>query len=169
MSRGISYLHPGPGGFGDEDWMALALHEAIAAFEDDEVPVGVAVVHDGKLLTRAYNQCERLKDPTAHAEMLAITQAVEALGVQRLTGATFYVTKEPCTMCAGALVHARIRRLVIGAPDVKVGACGTVLDVIGHPALNHRIEVAWSVREQESRELLQEFFRRRRKTKSPDG
>ncbi|MEQ8766214.1 MAG: tRNA adenosine(34) deaminase TadA [Planctomycetota bacterium] len=166
---GISYLHPELGGFADEDWMALALREAITAFDEDEVPVGAVAVHEGRVIARAYNQCERLRDPTAHAEMLVITQAAESLGYPRLNDVTVFVTKEPCVMCAGALVHARVQRVVIGAPDVKVGACGTVLDVISHPALNHRIELAWGVREEECRQLLQEFFRRRRKTKSPDG
>lgn len=146
----------------DVKWMRLALREAERADEKEEVPVGAVFVSDGKVISRAHNQCELLNDPTAHAEMIGITQACEALSSQRLTGVTLYVSKEPCVMCAGALVHARIDRLVVGARDEKAGACGSVLQIICNEKLNHRVPVTFDVLVEESRALLQDFFRRRR-------
>lgn len=146
----------------DEKWMRMALKEAAAAGTNDEVPVGAVFVHQGKVIARARNQCELLTDPTAHAEMIGITQACSALGVQRLVGVELYVSKEPCVMCAGALVAARIDRLILGARDEKAGACGSVLQVISNSKLNHRVEITRGVLEDECRALLQEFFRGKR-------
>jgi tRNA(adenine34) deaminase len=147
----------------DEAMMRLALAEARRAAEAGEAPVG-AVIADagGRVIGRAMNQRETLRDPTAHAEMIAITQASEALGAWRLEGTTLYVTLEPCAMCAGAIVLARIPRVVYAAPDPKAGACGSVLDVVRHPALNHHPEVVSGVLAEEARELLAGFFRSRR-------
>jgi len=146
----------------DERWMRLAIKEAEAAEENDEVPVGAVLVSEGKLLVRARNQCELLKDPTAHAEMIALTQACAALSSQRLNGVDVFVTKEPCVMCAGALVHARVSRVIIGARDEKAGACGTVLQVIANDKLNHRVPVTFGLFEEECRALLQRFFLKKR-------
>lgn len=147
----------------DEMRMFHALRAADEAREAGEVPVGAAVFHQGKMLGRAYNQRETLQDPTAHAEILAITQAAAALGSWRLDGCDLYVTLEPCAMCAGALVLARMRRLVYGAADPKAGACGSVLDVLGCERLNHSVEVTAGVLAGPCGEILSEFFRSRRK------
>lgn len=127
-----------------------------------EIPVGAVVVRDGKIISRSFNENRARRDPTMHAEIIAIKKACEALGNERLTGCDLYVTKEPCAMCAGAIVHARIRRLVIGTPDIKYGACGTVLDICGNPLLNHRPEILFGVKGDESAALLKEFFRQKR-------
>jgi len=145
-----------------EHFMRLALQQAQRALEDDEVPVGAIITHEGRVIGRAHNQRERLKDPTAHAEMIAITQAAEHLRNWRLTGATLYVTLEPCAMCAGALVLGRLDRLVYGATDPKAGACGSVLDIVRHPMLNHRVEVISGVLAQECGDLLRQFFEAKR-------
>jgi len=142
--------------------MALALREAQAAFEADEVPVGAIIVYEGRVIGRAHNQKELLRDPTAHAEMLAITQACEFLNNWCLADATIYVTLEPCAMCAGAMVLARIGRLVYGAHDPKAGAAGSVLDVVRHSQLNHRMQVTAGVLAGECGALLTEFFRIKR-------
>lgn len=142
--------------------MAMALREAIAAAEEDEVPVGAVVVVEERVIGRAHNQREKLNDPTAHAEMIAITQASNALESWRLAGATLYVTLEPCAMCAGALVLARVDRLVFGAPDPKAGACGSLFDIVRDPRLNHRLEVVGGVLEADCAELLKSFFRGKR-------
>jgi len=142
--------------------MRAALREARKAAEAGEVPVGAVVVHEGRILGRAHNQRETLKDPTAHAEMIALTQAASALSSWRLEGADLYVTLEPCLMCAGALVHARIRKVVFGAKDPKAGACGSLYQVGLDPRLNHRFEVEGGLLEGECAALLQEFFRERR-------
>jgi len=144
--------------------MNEALKEARFAAEDEEVPVGCVIVHDGRIVGRAHNQRERLKDPTAHAEIIAITQASSALERWRLSGCTVYVTVEPCAMCAGALVLARVDRLVYGAPDAKAGACGTLYNIVSDERLNHRIEVTAGVLADEASALLSDFFRRRRIT-----
>ena len=146
----------------DERFMREALKEATRAFEDGEVPVGAVIAHEGRIVARAHNQTERLRDPTAHAEMIAITQAAEALDRWRLTGSTLYVTLEPCTMCAGAMVLARIDRLVYSAPDPKAGACGSLMNILQDPRLNHRVEVIGGVLAEESGALLREFFQERR-------
>jgi tRNA(adenine34) deaminase len=142
--------------------MRAALREAEEAARRDEVPVGAVVVHGGRIIGRGFNQREMLKDPTAHAEMIAITQAAAALEAWRLEGATLYVTLEPCLMCAGAIVNARIARVVFGAPDPKAGACGSLYQVGLDTRLNHRFEVAAGVLAAESAALLQEFFARKR-------
>ena len=144
-------------------FMGLALEQARQAGAAGEVPVGAVLVgEDGDLLAEAHNAPISLKDPTAHAEMLVLRQAAARAGNYRLPGATLYVTMEPCLMCAGALVQARIRRLVFGAADPKAGACGSLYRVPEDPRLNHRFEVQGGVREAECRELLQQFFQARR-------
>lgn len=146
----------------DHYFMGEALRQAARAYEAEEVPVGAVIVRDGRVIARASNQVELLKDATAHAEMLAITQAEEAVGDWRLNGCTLYVTKEPCPMCAGAVVHARLDRVVFGASDLKAGAAGSVLNLLQFPSLNHRCEVTPGVREAECRSLLQNFFAEQR-------
>ncbi|MHC4408323.1 MAG: tRNA adenosine(34) deaminase TadA [Planctomycetota bacterium] len=146
----------------DEAYMRAALREARRALDDEEVPVGAVVVHAGRVIGRAFNQRERLKDPTAHAEMIALTQASAAMESWRLEGATLYVTLEPCLMCAGALVNARIGRVVFGARDPRGGACGSLYNVGVDPRLNHRFEIVGGVLEPECAELLHEFFGKKR-------
>ena len=140
----------------------MALNEAQRALEEDEVPVGAVMAHEGRLIARAHNQVVCLKDPTAHAEMIAITQAASFLKNERLNGATLYVTVEPCSMCAGALVLARVERLVFAAPDAKAGACGSALNIPKTKALNHRIEIIGGVLAEASAALLREFFQKKR-------
>src|SRR5215216_3218129 len=147
---------------GDETFMHEALRQAQKAYAADEVPVGAVVARAGKIIARAHNQVELLKDATAHAEMLALTQAEAAVGDWRLTDCDLYVTKEPCPMCAGALVHVRMRRVIFGCASFKDGAAGGVVDLLRHPKLNHRCEVTTGVREQECAEMLKAFFRERR-------
>src|SRR3954469_25676670 len=151
----------------DKDFMAEALRLAGKAFRADEVPVGAVVVRAGRIIARAYNQVELLKDATAHAEMLALTQAEEAVGDWRLTDCTLYVTKEPCPMCAGAIVHVRLARVVFGASDPKGGAAGSALNLLQFPTLNHRCEIASGIREAECRALLQTFFAEQRVRSKP--
>lgn len=147
----------------DETGMRAALREARESLLSDEVPVGCVVVHDGMIVGRGHNQVEALPDATAHAEILAIGAASNALGSWRLSDCTLYVTLEPCAMCAGAIVLARLGRLVYGATDPKAGACGSVLDVLGERRLNHRVPVTHGVLAGDCGELLREFFRRKRK------
>jgi len=147
----------------DESGMRAALREAQESLRRDEVPVGCVIVHDGLVIGRGHNQVEALQDATAHAEVLAIGAASNALGSWRLSDCTLYVTLEPCSMCAGAIVLARLARLVYGATDPKAGACGSVLDVVGERRLNHRVQVTHGVLAGECGELLREFFRRKRK------
>lgn len=142
----------------DDYFMREALRQAARAYEAEEVPVGAVIVRAGRIIARAFNQVELLKDATAHAEMLAITAAEEAVGDWRLTDCSLYVTKEPCPMCAGAIVHVRLARVVFGASDLKAGAAGSVLNLLQFPTLNHRCEVTAGVREPECRALLQNFF-----------
>ncbi|MEK6565411.1 MAG: tRNA adenosine(34) deaminase TadA, partial [Bacteroidota bacterium] len=137
-----------------------ALREAEKAFEQDEVPVGAVIVHEGKIIGRGYNQIERLQDPTAHAEMIAVTAAANHLSARRLEACTMYVTLEPCPMCAGAIVMARIPTLVFGAYDAKAGACGTLMNVVEDKRLNHSVHVVAGVCDKESEELLKRFFGR---------
>ena len=143
--------------------MQAALKEAEAAFGEDEVPVGAVVVYKGRIISRAHNQVERLKDPTAHAEMLALTSATNFLKTKWLNGASIYVTIEPCSMCAGALVLARVKNLYFGAKDPKTGACGSVINIAHHKKLNHRIKVKSGILKEESGFLLKEFFKKKRK------
>ena len=146
----------------DDYFMGEALRQAARAYEAEETPVGAVVAREGRIVARAFNQVELLKDATAHAEMLALTQAEEALGDWRLTDCTLYVTKEPCPMCAGAMVHTRVARVVFGARDPKAGAAGSALNLLQFPTLNHRCEISGGVREAECRALLQSFFAERR-------
>ena len=148
-----------------DHFMREAIKEAMKAFDKGEVPIGAVIVHEKKIIARAHNQTEMLKDPTAHAEMLAITQATSVLENARLEKTTMYVTVEPCAMCAGALVLARCPELYFGAPDLKAGACGTLFNIACDDRLNHRIKVFGGLMEQDSRTLLQEFFRTLRKEK----
>jgi tRNA(adenine34) deaminase len=146
----------------DEGFLRAALREAEQAEREDEVPVGAVVVHDGKVIGRGHNQREMLTDPTAHAEMIAITQAAAALESWRLENTTLFVTLEPCLMCAGAIVNARIPRVVFGARDPKAGACGSLYQVGLDARLNHRFEVVGGVLEKECAAILQRFFGRKR-------
>ncbi|MBI4436531.1 MAG: tRNA adenosine(34) deaminase TadA [Candidatus Omnitrophica bacterium] len=146
----------------EERFMTEALKEAVKALERDEVPVGAVIVQDGKIIARAHNQNVLLKDPTAHAEMIAITEAAAFFKNERLLNTELYVTIEPCAMCAGALVLARAKRIVYGAKDPKAGACGSVTNLVHHRRLNHRILVKSGVLEKECRLLIQEFFKRKR-------
>jgi tRNA(adenine34) deaminase len=146
----------------DELFMRLALREAVAAGEHGDVPVGAVVVHDGEVIGTGRNERELRADPTAHAELLAIRAAALTLGGWRLPGAVLYVTLEPCPMCAGAIQQARIARTVYGAPDQKLGAAGSVIDILGNPRLLHRVEVQGGVLAGESLAVLQRFFDERR-------
>jgi len=143
--------------------MHEALKEAQKAFAEDEVPVGAVVVHKGKIIARGHNQVERLKDPTAHAEMLALTSAANFLQAKWLSYASVYVTIEPCSMCAGALVLARVKDIYFGAKDPKTGACGSVVNIAHNKKLNHKIEIHGGVLKEECGFLLSEFFKKKRK------
>jgi tRNA(adenine34) deaminase len=147
----------------DEHFMQDALRQAMKAYEADEVPVGAVVVREGAVIARAWNQVELLKDATAHAEMIALTAAEAAVGDWRLTDCTLYVTKEPCPMCAGALVHCRVDRVVFGAADPKGGAAGGAMNLLQFPTLNHACEITPGVMEPDCRILLQRFFQEKRK------
>ena len=142
--------------------MNEALKEAVRAFDEDEVPVGAVIVHQGKIIARGHNQVERLKDPTAHAEVIAITSAANSLGTKWLNQSSLYVTIEPCSMCAGALVLARIKDIYYGADDPKTGACGSVVNIANHKKLNHKIKVHKGILRDECALLLKEFFRKKR-------
>lgn len=142
----------------DERFMRTAIQEAQSAFEKNEVPVGAVVVHDGRIIGRGHNLRETLHDPTAHAEMQAVTAAAAEIGDWRLEGCTLYVTLEPCVMCAGAIVLARVDRLVFGSRDPKGGACGSLYNIVSDPRLNHRVHVTENVCAEESVALLQSFF-----------
>ncbi|HEX4484133.1 MAG TPA: tRNA adenosine(34) deaminase TadA [Solirubrobacteraceae bacterium] len=146
----------------DEYFMRLALREAEQAPAHEDVPIGAIVVHDGELLAATRNERELRQDPTAHAELLALREAARAVGHWRLLETVLYVTLEPCAMCAGALVLARVARVVYGASDPKAGACGSVLDVTGEPRLNHRPQVAGGLLAPKCGELLSSFFAARR-------
>jgi tRNA(adenine34) deaminase len=147
----------------DQYYMSEALKEAQKAFDRDEVPVGAVIVHEGRVIGRAHNQIKLLKDPTAHAEMIALTQAASYLKNERLINTTVYVTIEPCSMCAGALVLARVKRLVFGAIDPKTGACGSVVNIADNKKLNHRVKIDKGVLENECAWLLKEFFKKKRR------
>lgn len=146
----------------DKEFMGEALRLAEKAFRADEVPVGAVVVRAGRIIGRAYNQVELLKDATAHAEMLALTQAEAAVGDWRLNECDLYVTKEPCVMCAGALVHVRIRRVIFGCSDPRSGGAGGLINLLQHPSLNHRCEITTNVLQDQCAALLQDFFRKKR-------
>lgn len=142
--------------------MRVALEQARRAAREQEVPVGAVVVRDGRIIARAHNRPVRSHDPTAHAEILALRRAARRLANYRLTGCSLYVTMEPCAMCAGAIVHARLRQVVYGARDPKAGASGSVLTVLNHPKLNHQVEVLSGVLEEDCAGVVREFFRLRR-------
>lgn len=146
----------------DAYFMSEALRMAVRAYEAEEVPIGAVVVRAGKIIARAFNQVELLKDATAHAEMLALTQAEAAVGDWRLNECELFVTKEPCPMCAGAVVHVRLRRVVFGCPDPRGGAAGGLLNLLQNPSLNHQCDITPGVLGNECAELLQSFFREKR-------
>jgi tRNA(adenine34) deaminase len=153
----------------DVYFIGEALRQAARAYEAGEVPVGAVIVRAGRIIARAFNQVEQLKDATAHAEMLALTQAEEVVADWRLTDCTLYVTKEPCPMCAGAMVHTRLARLVFGASDPKGGAAGGAMNLLQFPTLNHRCAITGGVREADCRELLQNFFLQQRQKPDAGG
>lgn len=146
----------------DLDAMREALAEARKSAEAGEVPIGAVMVSRGEIVARGQNSVIRTSDPTAHAEIVVLRQAARTFGNYRLLGCTLYVTLEPCAMCAGALIQARVDRLVYAAPDPKAGACGSVLSVLNHPQLNHQMQVAQGILTEPSSELLRSFFRERR-------
>jgi len=147
----------------DEFFMKEALREAQKAFEKDEVPIGAIAVYKNQIIGRGHNQTEGLKDPTAHAEILAITAAANALSSWRLIGVEMFATVEPCIMCAGALVLARVKRIIFGARDDKFGGCGSVFNIVDEPKLNHRIEITEGVLGKQATSLMKSFFERKRK------
>lgn len=149
----------------DAYFMGEALRQAVKAYEAGEVPVGAVIVREGRIIARGFNQVELLKDATAHAEMLAITAAESAVGNWRLHDCTLYVTKEPCPMCAGAIVHVRFPRIVFGASDEKAGAAGGAMNILQFPTLNHQSEITAGVLAEASRDLLKSFFREQRLAK----
>ncbi len=150
----------------DEFFMKLAIKEAKKAYKKDEVPVGAVVVKNGRIISKAHNLIKRLKDPTAHAEILAIKKASKKIKNERLLGMKLYTTLEPCSMCAGAIILARIETLVFGAKDPKTGACGSVFKIINNKKNNHRIKVIKGVLERECGEIIKNFFKEKRKKKS---
>ena len=143
-------------------YMRQALKEAKEAFDKDEVPVGAVVVHKGRIIARAHNQIKLLKDPTAHAEMIALTQAANFFKNERLPNTSLYVTIEPCSMCAGALILARAKHIIYGASDPKAGACGSVVNIASNNKFNHRLKVTRGILEEECRQLISEFFKKKR-------
>ena len=145
-----------------QDWLRLAFEQAQIAFELGEVPIGAVVVQGDKVIALAHNEKEQRQDPTAHAEILAIQRATEVLGSWRLSDATLYVTLEPCPMCAGAIIQARLQQLVYGAADLKGGAAGSVMNVLDITRWNHRVEVIAGIMEEECSQLLKDFFMKRR-------
>ena len=149
----------------DTFFMKQALKEAQKAYKENEVPIGAIAVHKNQIIGRGHNQTERLKDPTAHAEILTITAAANALSSWRLEDVTVYTTVEPCIMCAGALVLARVKRIVFGARDEKFGGCGSIFNIVGEKKLNHQVEITAGVLEKESASLMKSFFKRKRKDK----
>lgn len=149
----------------DEVFMREALKQAEIAYGRDEVPVGAVIIYEGKIIARAHNQVEMLKDPTAHAEMLAITQAASALTSKWLKDCFLYVTIEPCSMCAGALVLARVKKIIFGAADPKTGACGSISNIVQHEKLNHSIEVQTGILTNECSGIISDFFKKKRQEK----
>ena len=150
----------------DHYFMGEAIRQALKAYEAEEVPVGAVIVREGRIIARAFNQVELLRDATAHAEMLAITMAEEQAGDWRLNDCEMYVTKEPCPMCAGAIVHVRLKRVIFGAGDLKAGAAGGVMNLLQFPTLNHKSDITAGVRGEECRRLLQSFFAEQRMKKA---
>ena len=152
----------------DEEFMERALVKAGEAFVREEIPVGAVIVKDDVVISSASNENRQKNDPTLHAEIIAIRKAADYLNNERLTGCVLYVTKEPCSMCAGAIIHARISRVVIGAEDIKYGACGTVFNVCGNSLMNHIPEIKFGILREKSQSLLQKFFREKRLKKNGD-
>ena len=146
----------------DRKWMQKAFREAERAYDADEVPVGAVVVKDNQIIGRGHNMVEHLNDPTAHAEIIAITAACDTLGEKWLTDCTLYVTLEPCPMCAGAIVHARLKRLVFGAFDEKAGATSTLYNIVQDDRLNHQVEIVSGLESDRSGGILRDFFRQKR-------
>jgi tRNA(adenine34) deaminase len=146
----------------DQDFMQAALAEGRLAGEAGEVPIGAVVLREGEIIARGQNRVLRDVDPTAHAEIVALREAAKSIANYRLNGCTLFVTLEPCAMCAGAMIHARLDRLVFAAADPKAGAAGSVLEVLNHPQLNHKMSVEQGILAEESAELLRAFFRERR-------
>jgi tRNA(adenine34) deaminase len=146
----------------DKRYMQMAINQAAIAEENGDVPIGVVIVHENRIIAKAYNERQQLNDPTAHAEIIALTQASEAVGSWRLHGCTIYVTLEPCPMCAGALVLARIDRLVFGTEDPKTGACGSLYNIVQDLRLNHQVQITSGVLMEDCKAQLQAFFQRRR-------
>ena len=153
----------------DEYFMRQAIRQAVKAYEADEVPVGALVVRNGTVIARGWNQVELLNDATAHAEMLALTAAEAAVGDWRLTDCTLYVTKEPCPMCSGAIVHCRLARVVYGAPDPKGGAAGGAMNLLQFPTLNHQCDITSGIMESDCSSLLRTFFQEKRKPTPEDS
>ena len=147
-----------------EKWMKLAFREAEKAFDEDEVPIGAVVVRNGQIIGRGYNQCESLNDPTAHAEIIAITSAANTIKNWRLTDCCLYVTKEPCPMCAGALINSRISMVIFGMYDEKEGCCGSLYQLCRDPRFKHQLIVKGGVMEDSCLLMIQEFFKKKRKT-----
>ena len=145
------------------NWMKQALIQAEKAFKSKEIPVGAVVTKDGKVIGRGYNQCEQLNDPTAHAEMIAITAAANTLGDWRLSDCVLYVTKEPCPMCAGAILNSRLKQVVFGCYDEKEGCCGSLYQLCGDPRFKTQVAVKGGVLEQECKSIIKEFFQYKRK------
>ena len=145
-----------------EHFMKKALDEAIKAYDADEVPIGAVVVHNNQIIGRGYNMTKQLKDPTAHAEMIAITAACEYMQTDHLTECVLFVTVEPCSMCAGALVNSKIKKVVFGAYETKYGACGSILNIVEHPKLNHQVEIVDGVMLNDAKSLMSLFFNSKR-------
>ena len=152
----------------DRRFLELAFAEAMIAYDAGEVPIGCVVVREGKVIGRGHNRMERLKDPTAHAEMIAITAACDTIGDWRLDGATLYVTLEPCPMCAGAILNSRVARVVYASADQRLGACGTTMDVLRGNPIQREVQVDGGVAEEDGKALLQQFFRERRAAKKQE-
>ena len=151
-----------------EKFMSEALNEAKKAYREGEVPIGAVIVKDGQIIARGHNMVGQLKDPTAHAEIVALRAAAQAIGGWRLIGCDLYVTIEPCAMCAGAMVLSRIEKVYIGAMDPKAGACGSVMNVIQEERLNHYIEMETGIMQDECQSIIRNFFKEKRKKKSED-
>lgn len=147
----------------DEYFMQLALDEAYKAYSTDEVPVGAIIVKGNKVISAGYNMRETLKDPIAHAEIIAIKKASEVLDGWRLLGCTMYVTIEPCPMCAGAIINSRLERLVIGSSDPKMGACGSVINLVQNQSFNHQVDITWDIMQKECSDVMKDFFKKLRK------
>ncbi len=145
-------------------FILAAIREAKKAYRKNEVPVGAVIVADGKIIARAYNETIRLNDPTAHAEIIALRKAAKKIGNYRLNGCQMYVTVEPCPMCAGALIWARVKELVYGVPDVKSGACGSVVNLFADKKFNHQVKITSGILEEECGNLMQKFFQKRRRS-----